>query len=229
MTEGALDFEYKKYLLLAYLQEINNNFNQWMLYPFLSDLLSHYQNLTLIRDKKQAAANQFPKQLSKLDFEKFKLEYENLINDDAYLEVIQAIVDYAIPRIETHLKDGKEIHDQVEEAIEIYPIGIEPLHKESGYMFLTNGTAGDTAVYGYTVTLFEAAKEKYRGIKTDLVTTFSRSITKTYETVKMELIRQHKDLPNPATYAVECHARFPLQETLLPIAKRSLVRLVCTA
>ena len=93
-------------------------------------------------------------------------------------------------------------------------------------MFLSNGASKDTWVYEFGITIFEGAEEKFRGIRTNLITTFSRSITTTYESVKIELIKKNADLPNPATYAVESERSYPLQETLLPIAKRSLVKVV---
>ena len=44
ITEKHIDFEYKKYVLLAYLQEVNMNFEKTHLYPFLADLVDHYRN-----------------------------------------------------------------------------------------------------------------------------------------------------------------------------------------
>jgi hypothetical protein len=48
----------------------------------------------------------------------------------------------------------------------------------------------------------------------------------TYENIKSELIRGKKDLPNPAVYSIETDLTCPVEETLLPIAKRSLVRYI---
>ena len=41
-VEGYIDFELKKYTLLAYLQQINKYFNENKLYPQLSDLFFPY-------------------------------------------------------------------------------------------------------------------------------------------------------------------------------------------
>jgi hypothetical protein len=48
----------------------------------------------------------------------------------------------------------------------------------------------------------------------------------TYENIKSELIRNRIMLPNPAVYAIESGLTYPIEETLLPIAKRSLVRYI---
>ncbi len=67
ITEGLMDFEYKKYLLLAYLQEVSRDFDEKKLYPVLSDLVMHYNNLITIKRNKTYVSNQFPKQISKID------------------------------------------------------------------------------------------------------------------------------------------------------------------
>jgi hypothetical protein len=53
-----------------------------------------------------------------------------------------------------------------------------------------------------------------------------RSMVNTYESLKSELIRNRSDLPNPAVYSIETDLSFPVEETLLPIAKRSLVKFI---
>ena len=136
VTEGRIDFEYKKYLLLGYLQAVSRHFQEEKLYPFLSDLVFHYRNLVSIRDNRTQALSQFPKQLTRLDFEEFKLEYERISQDAEYMEVIAEILDFAIPRIKNQLGQGKEIYDQVESQMKIEPIGIVPIDTSVGYFFL---------------------------------------------------------------------------------------------
>jgi hypothetical protein len=48
----------------------------------------------------------------------------------------------------------------------------------------------------------------------------------TYESLKSELIRNRSELPNPAVYSIETGLKFPVEETLLPIAKRCLVKYI---
>src|SRR5258706_11062328 len=97
LTEGIVDFEYKKYILLAYLQSVSKNFDEKKLYPFLSDLLLHYNNLVTIKNNKTFVSNLFPKEVSKMDLENFTLEYEKMLMDDSYMGEVEAILDYAIP------------------------------------------------------------------------------------------------------------------------------------
>ena len=60
-AEGYIDFELKKYTLLSYLQEINHYFDANKLYPQLSDLIFHYNNLVAFRENKKYLQEHFPK------------------------------------------------------------------------------------------------------------------------------------------------------------------------
>lgn len=224
LTEGLLDFEYKKYILLAYLQEVSCDFDEKKLYPVLSDLVMHYNNLVTIRKNKTYVSNFFPKQISKPDLENFRIEFERLIADEEYMEEVTAILDFSIPLMHRHLEDGKEIYQEVEEDLRIFPVGIVSINPEAGYMMLSKNRSAETCVYSYLITIFENATEKFRGIKTEFIGNYSRSFSNTFEEIKFQLIKDFKHLPNPAVYVVESKTEYPLNETLLPVAKRSLVR-----
>ena len=226
ITEGHIDFEYKKFVLLAYLQEVEKHFNESKLYPMLSDLVFHYNNLFSIKQNKTLTAEQFPKKLSKLDFQNFKAEYERLITDDDYLEVIESIIDYALPKTQKSLEEGKELFEFIEDRINIFPVGVIPINADEGYMFIREKEKRETRVYEYGITLFESAQEKYRGLKTEYLKSYTASITNTYEQIKIDMIKTVKKLPNPATYVIESELDFPFQESLFPVAKRKIVRIL---
>jgi hypothetical protein len=85
-ADGYIDFELKKYTLLAYLQEINKYFNENKLYPQLADVIFHYNNLMGFRENKKFLQEQFPKKLSGLQIEKLQILYEQLIGDDELMQ-----------------------------------------------------------------------------------------------------------------------------------------------
>ena len=96
-------------------------------------------------------------------------------------------------------------------------------------MFLSNGSGHQTRVYQYRLSIFEKHDEKYRAIKTEFIETRRRSLVHTYENLKTDLLRSRGELPNPAVYSIESPLSYPLEETLLPIAKRRLVRYITSA
>src|SRR5688572_727253 len=228
-AEGYIDFELKKYTLLAYLQEISKHFNQNKLYPQLGDIIFHYNNIVAFRENKKYLQEHFPKKLTGIQMEKLQLLYEQLIDDDELMQELEDIIHYSAGIIKSTIHNGTEIYEFVEEKINITPVGILPLDTQEGYFFLSSGKAYLTHVYHYRLSIFEKHDEKYRSIRTVFLDHRLRSIASTYEHIKSELIRHRRDLPNPAVYSIETDLTFPVDETLLPIAKRSLVKFITAA
>lgn len=228
-AEGRIDFELKKYTLLAYLQEVNKYFNENKLYPQLADIIFHYNNIVAFRENKKYLQEHFPKKLTGIQMEKLQVLYEQMIEDDELMQELEDIIHYSASRIKRVIHNGTEIYEFVEEKINIAPVGIIPLDTQEGYFFLSCGNIRNTKVYHYRLSIFEKHDEKYRSIKTAFIDNWVRSISITYEHIKSELIHYRKDLPNPAVYSIETDLIFPIDETLLPIAKRSLVKFISAA
>ena len=228
-VEGYIDFELKKYTLLAYLQQINKCFNENKLYPQLSDLIFHHNNLIAFRENKKYLQEHFPKKLTGVQIEKLQMLYEQMIADDELMQELEEIINYSAGEMKTTISSGTEIYEFVEEKLTISPMGLMPLDIKEGYFFLSAGNTKDTRVYHYRLSIFEKHDEKYRAIKTSYIDLWQRSIVYTYESIKHELIRQNNALVNPAVYSIETELSFPIEETLLPIAKRSLVKYISTA
>jgi hypothetical protein len=224
ITENQIDFEYKKYILLAYLQHVSDNFTEYRLYPYLSDLIEHYRNLKSIKDNKQHLYNLFPERMKGADFEQFRLVYEKIVEDDSLMQEIESILEFSIPKMENYMREGKKIYDFIEDRLKVYPVGVIPLNTESGYLFLKLGTSTDTKVYEYHISIFENPVEKYRGIHVSYLKTYEKSLMNTFEAIKSDLIMYNKNLPNPAAYVIETDMTIPFEETFLPLAKRTLVK-----
>lgn len=226
LTEGFLDFEYKKYILLAYLKAVKAEFGANRLYPVFSDLIMHYRNLLQVKEHKQLVYEQFPQRISRADFEKLELVYEKIVDDDETMQQIEELIQYAAPRFGETLEEGKELYEFIERHIEISPVGITPIYRNEGYLFLDSYPSKDTQVYLYRITVFKNTYEQYRGINTEHVQTVRRGLGTTLESLKGQLIKERSELPNPATFAVVSKIPVPIEHALLPIAKRSLVKYV---
>lgn len=227
-AEGRIDFELKKYTLLAYLQEVNTYFNENKLYPQLSDIIFHYRNIIEFRENKKYLQEHFPRKLTGIQMEKLRVLYEQAIGDDELMDELEGIIHFSADRMKSTIQSGTGIYEFVEENLDITPVGLLPLDAQEGYFFLSNGEFGRTRVYQYRLSIFEKHDERFRSIKTSYVDHWTRSISHTYEHIKSELIKIRKELPNPAVYSIETELKFPVEETLLPIAKRRLVKFICS-
>ena len=146
------------------------------------------------------------------------------MNDDEVMEQIEKVISFALPKMKNMLEEGKELFEFVEEHIELEPVGLSPLYSDEGYLFINQNASADISIYRYQVTFFEHSAEKYRSMATEFIMNEVRTISRTYESIKVELSRNFSDLPNPATYVASTKLAFPLVETVLPVAKRMLVR-----
>jgi len=196
---GLWDEEYQRYRLLAYLQRVHAAFFEQRLYPPLTDLIDSYEELLTIAQAQQATA----------------------LPDDPN-DTLMRIVQFALPKLEEGIHEGREIYELIERQLQVEVIGLVPLYKAEGYLFLRRGTEKLIRAYRYEIRPLQD-KEGHIGIRLDPVEEFVFSWIATPFTVLRErLLKAHKDLPTPLTLAVESPLQVPLQETLLPIIKRNL-------
>ncbi len=224
LTQGLIDFEYKKYLLMGYLQTVQKSFDRTELYPFMSDLVFHYRNLVSIKENKSLIRESFPKEISIEDFKRLELSYRKLIDDDAVMNELESIIEFALPQLQDSLKDGTVIYDYVESQCKISPIGVTPLYAKEGYLFVTQPPEKEILLYRYQVSIFGDSQDQLRTLNTEYIDTITKSRVETYEQLKLSLIKKFKDLPNPATYLILSKMKFPFTETLMPVAKRLFVK-----
>ncbi len=229
LTDGLIDFEYKKYQLLAYFKGVKSSFGRVELYPFLSDLVIHYRNLISLKENHSLIRDSFPKEISPEGLKNLELNYNRMIEDDLIMQEIESIMEYALPQFKSSLDEGSYIYEFVESKCEISPVGLTPIYSNEGYLFLTQPPEKETYVYRYQTTIFEQSTEVMRGIHTRFILTAEKSLSATYENLKLSLIRQYSELPNPSVYLVLSKLRFPFDQTLMPVAKRLLVKQISKA
>lgn len=223
-TEGIVDFEHKKYLLLAYLKSVSTHFDEVKLYPELGELIAHLRNLQAFAENKELLASQFPKQFTGVDMQLLKLNYKKMLADDDVLREIEYIIDFALPRMSKLAKQGTEIYDFLEEKIRIEPIGIEPIYRKEGYMLMSDEAERTVRIYRYKWHFFTSDENKFVGLQTNYLFSELRSWITTMDQLKRKLIERYSDLPNPATYGIHSMLSLPIQETYLPLARRILMR-----
>jgi len=229
LHHGLLDFEYKKYTLLAYLQSVEECFASQRLFPSLSDLISHYDQLCLYKQGKEGLSDLFPKEIAGVDLEKQQYRFRKMIEDDEVMKILSEVVSYAIPLLEHEIGMGKDLYKEVEALMSIQAVGITPLHKHEGYLFVLTEENAQLAIYRYDMKLFESSGAQYRGLHTVLIEKKILAPWHTMHNIKLDLVKQFPDLPNPATYAVGVQKKLPEDETTLPVAKRLLIRCLSEA
>ncbi len=217
-AEGLIDTEYKKYVLLAYLQEIEMEYKAAKIFPALHNLDENIKCMMEFREKCNSLSAFFPKELTGIDEKTGNLTYSAQVEDPDLLKIMNGIIEFSLPHLEEKLEQGKEIFNTVQSMIEIKPIGVLPIYKDEGY-FLVNCNEPETEIYAYRVSQL-ADDHRYRILETRFLKRVKNSISNTYYQIKNRLISEFNELPNPATYLIQSQLSYPKDSTLLPVAKR---------
>ncbi len=224
LTQGWIDAEYQKYVVMAYLQAVQRNFLDEKLCPDLPDLRTHYENSLSFRQRKGTLNDAFPKRAVRIDPARQRIEYKSEVPDDGYLSEIDAIMEFAVPRFGQLLQEGQQLWEDIATSLTIEPVGLMPLRPDEGYLLLHRTTQAETHIYQFSLTLFDEKQPGGRTVHLHFVETKRKSIGTTFENMKMELVRRNRHLPNPATFMLESKRNYPVQETLLPIARQLIVK-----
>lgn len=223
ITEGLMDFEYKKYILLAYLKSCRESFQETRLYPPLGDLVKHYHNLSELNKGLEQLSNSFPKDLTGFDFNKLRLEYEKQKLIDDNVTTITEVVEFALPNMKVAIEEGKEVYDLVEKNIEIQPIGIIPVYNQEGYVLIHQDHTADVHVFQYQHSVIVSTEENLRSLSLHYLYKEVRSLANTFEQMKLNLISKFRNIPQPAAYLCTSKLHLPLMETIIPVTKRILL------
>lgn len=226
ITEGLMDFEYKKYLLLAYLKSCRDDFTETRLYPPLGDLVRHYHHLSELNKSLEQLQQSFPKELSGFDFKLLQVEYERQKVADNHIQTITEIMEFAIPTMQSVIIEGKEIYEMIEQNMELAPVGIIPMYIQEGYVLINTDNTKDVFVYQYQHSVITTPQENLRSLSLNYIYKEVKSIGNTFERIKLNLIERFRDMPQPATYLCTSKLQLPLVETLLPITKRMMMKLL---
>lgn len=224
VTSGLIDFEYKKYILLAYLKKVKTAFDKDHLYPCMADLVFHYNNLIKLKTNKELMIEEMPKNISHLDLEKLQIVYQQILEDDEILNEIFDLVAYSLPKVKEALDTGVELYETFENQMELEAIGLTPLYKKEGYLLLAEEFQQQVFIFKYALSAIDHQNDHFLRLKTEYIRRDRKTISNSLQNIKLNLIKSYSDMPNPATYAVLSKIQLPIKSTALPIAKRLLLK-----
>jgi len=224
-TTGATDPEGARYRIMAALEMAAREFHRSRLYPGLGDLIELTSVLETVRDNREQYATVLPRKLTGVDFEHKSLQFETTPADPGQIQQMFELIDWALPSLKKITDEGVAMFDFVDANLSIDVVGIMPIYRDEGYAFVADRREAVLHVLRYEMSIFSDKDDKYRALKT--VEIESRTIDAVImapEDVKLQLIERHRDLPNPATYLVDTDLDFPFDATILPVAKRKLMK-----
>ncbi len=201
-----LDVEYQTYRLLAYLQHVRTSFIQIKLYPYLKELIRHYEFLDTITSRMNEINERLGGDL-----------------DDEVTSYMYEMTDIIKDKVRGVIEEGISLFNVVLKGITYEVVGIVPEYKEEGYIITSYEGTDCIDVLGFQVSKIVTYDKLYiTSIELlEHLDSVSR-LLRAPEFVKDYLLGKYKDMPNPVVLHVRVAYYVPLQETLIPIIKRVL-------
>lgn len=217
------DFEFSQYKILSGIKEYRAELNKKKIYPSLAEIIKIGSQLEEILNQKENIQTAFPKEIKELDLKNKKIIFETMERLRPDVEYLFDLIEWALPHIKEVVEEAIVLYEFVEENLFLEEVGILPLYKNEGYFMIYNSSDSNFQIHRFESSLFESDQEKYRAIRTKLIKVLEKALNITPESVKLELIKEFEDLPNPATFVCETELDFPFTETIFPVAKRKLM------
>lgn len=226
-TKVQDDFEKRQYIILGELKKISTQFQVYKVYPHLSGLIELYKTLNEIIDRLADLRNKFPKRIGKIDWVNKTIEHEVVFVDGTDLTSVVDLISWALPHINDVIREGVSIHDFVEKDLTVEHVGILPNYREEGYFFLPDNRNQKLNLFRFEVSIFQSSEDQFRSLKTTFLKALKQgSAQLSPGSIKLDLIRKEKELPNPATFSFDTSLDFSFRQTLLPVAKRKLMQTI---
>lgn len=223
------DMESAQFQILAHLKTYYDEFRHTRLYPALADLIDLTKTLEGILQEQAGLEHRLPHELKTIDWVNQKLVFEPIPVPSGDVERVLDLIRWALPRIYAAIEEGRRVYDFVDENLHLEEVGLMPMYREEGYAFIPEHRASLLHLLKYEVSLFTAEHCRFRTIKTRLLKSLKQQfIQLSPEYLKLQLVEEHHELPNPATFQFATDFDFPYAETILPVAKRKLIARICS-
>ncbi|NND70192.1 MAG: hypothetical protein HKN43_01300 [Rhodothermales bacterium] len=222
---ASRDIETTQYRFLSELKVVRQAFSDNVVYPHLGALVSLYDNLKTLLADLDRARGAMPGEISHIDPETLGLAYTNKFLQEDHMGSLEEIITWALPYIQDTIEEGRTIYEFVDKHMVLEEVGIIPAYVEEGYVLVPDRKSKQLHVLQYQLSIFTGKDENYRSLKTTHIRALeSGEVVRDPSSIKLQLVSDNKDLPNPATFSFVTDLDFPFESTMLPIAKRKLMR-----
>jgi len=219
------DLESAQYQFLGGLKHVRDAFKQNVIYPHLGQLIGLHHSLVTLIEKVDDVRDSVPGVVRDLDLENKTIIYEKQELDDDQFTRLDDLMRWALPLIQEAIEEGRTIFEFVEENMTLEEVGIVPSYVREGYLLIPDRSESMLHVLRYELTIFSGNEERYQSLKTTQIKSVRRgAVEVSPSSIKLDLVSENRALPNPATYHFVTDLEFPFNETLLPVAKRKLMR-----
>lgn len=219
---AATDAEAARYRVLAGLKQAHTAFVQSHVYPHLADLIRLRRALRDFLDGVDRYREGRSGPIKGVDWESQEVIFD--VPDGEAPLLAEDLARWALPVLTDVIEEGRTLFEFVDEHAELEAVGLIPPYQDEGYLILPDESRG-VSVLRYTMSALTGEDGLYRSLRTTPIAADLPPLAPP-RTWKERLVERYPDLPAPATFRLAADVAFPMEATMLPIAKRKLLRII---
>lgn len=224
-TSAVADLEQAQYKIMGGLQRVRQAFAGNQIYPHLGELIELHTTLRTIMQRSEDLEGALPGRVTGVDLENEKVRYEWPELDRGEMADVKHLIAWTLPKIQDAIEEGRTIFEFVDENMRLEEVGLVPSYTQEGYLIVPDQEASAWHILQYSLSIFTGADEEYRSLRTAHVKSLAHGrVQPSPRDVKLNLVAERRELPNPATYFFDTDLDFPYEPTMFPVAKRKFMR-----
>jgi hypothetical protein len=226
-TSTIEDQEFSEYKILAALKYYSEQLHKNLLYPTFAELIEINNLLMDIINQKMHYHKMRAQEKLSTDLDIPFTTEEDDQNDNSDISRLFDLVIWALPRIREVLNEGVAIYDFVESQVSVEEVGTLPLNITDGYFLISDHQVKEVHVFRFKLSNNSHSTVPMKSLKTTYVDSAENiNLDILPESIKEDLIKKYPELPDPATYFIRVDVDMPFTETILPVVKRKMMKLL---
>jgi hypothetical protein len=228
-TSTIEDQELSEYKILAALKYYSEQLHRNLLYPTFAELIEINNLLMDIINQKMNYHKMRAQEKLTGDLEFRNIVHEN--DEDQYdnpeISNLFDLVIWTVPRLREVLNEGVAIYDFVESQVSIKEVGSLPSYITEGYFLISDHQIKEVHVFKFKLSDNSHSVIPLKSLKTTYVDSADNAtLDIAPDSIKEDLIKRYPELPEPATYFIRVDVDMPFTETILPVVKRKMMKLL---
>lgn len=212
--EPSTDEEYHRYQMLAYLQEVKEDFKLHKISKFLEDVRYHAKNIECFVSTRQCLETK-ERKLTDEQAELFKKVTRLPDDDPQYVEMMNT-VKYAHKKLQKTLKEGANVWKRIENDLNVFFIG-EQKDIHQGFVIIQYAESPVVEAYKFNYNI-KSLELVFKSVG------HHESGDKTFKDVRSKLLSASKMADAEALFiGVRSSRAYNTKESVLPVLKQMLV------
>ncbi|UCH65005.1 MAG: hypothetical protein JSW63_10385 [Ignavibacterium sp.] len=218
------DNELTQYKILAKLNEYNEKFRKYKLFPELLQLYHIDNMLRSLYVKYQPYNESLSKGMKTPVIDGQKADVVNRVTDSSDVKEIFELISWAMLHVQTTMEEGIAVYEFVHDNIKIEPALPIRSKKNEGYFIIPDYHNNLLRIFEYSSPRYSLKKKSSKSLKTKLLIQISLSeVGSSVVSAGIKLIERYGQMKDVPVYVCETILDLPFKETVLPIAKSILL------